>query len=356
MNNIAHFYKDKPLFGLDIGSDTIKVLQINHNGKKSVVHGYGLIEFNSDTIKDGVIIDHKSLAKSINNLFAHNITGNIDTRRVAMSIPSNKTYTKFMTLPKMKKKDLKQAIYSEVEQYISMPVDDLCIDYSVNQSNEEGYDILLVAVPKAIVESYMKLTELLGLEPVAFESSGLATARLFRQQNATQEIPTVLIDSGSSSVDITIYDSAIIVTGTISGGGQALTDAIAKKLSLSDSEAHIVKVKYGINKSKRQSEIFDAVHPELDRFTKEIRRMMRYHEERSTSGKKIEQIITMGGGANMPGLSGYLTNELRIPVRTSDPWQHIEASKLVSPSSSEKTLFATVAGLALIRPEEIFND
>lgn len=356
MNNSSHFFKDKPLFGLDIGSSTLKAIQINTSSKQPIVHGYGVGTFDSAAVKDGVIVDHKSIAKSIYGMFNHNIVGKIDTRRVVVSIPSNKTYTKFMTLPILKRKEIKQAVFSEAEQYISTPIEDLYIDYSeIKRSNDE-IEILLMATPKKVIDSYVTLMDLLGLEAVAFESSSLATIRLFEQQNKSHDIPTVLIDFGTSSADITVYDKTIVVTSTITGGGQTLTDLIAKKLHISTAEAHIVKVKYGISKSKRQEDIIDAIQPELNTLIKEIRRMMRYHEERSHSQNKIEQIITMGGGANMPGLSTYLTDSLRLPVRTSDPWQQLKTGKVIAPSEIEKSLYATVAGLALVNPEDIFRD
>ncbi len=82
--------------------------------------------------------------------------------------------------------------------------------------------------------------------------------------------------------------------------------------------------------------------------------MIRYHEERSGSTRKIEQVITMGGGANMPGLSDYLTSAMRMPVRTCNPWQNLGLGKLQPPSTVEKSIYATAAGLSLIRPRELF--
>jgi type IV pilus assembly protein PilM len=88
---------------------------------------------------------------------------------------------------------------------------------------------------------------------------------------------------------------------------------------------------------------------------KEISRMIRYFEERSDAKRQIEQIVTMGGGANLPGLSEYLTDLLRLPARMCDPWQHLDFRGIKPPSTNDKSLYATVAGLALINPKEIFS-
>src|SRR5207253_929704 len=98
-----------------------------------------------------------------------------------------------------------------------------------------------------------------------------------------------------------------------------------------------------------------TVEPILEEMLKEIRRMIRYYEERSRSQKKIGQIITMGGGANVPGLSDYMTSHLRIPVRMSDPWRQLEFKHLEPPNTIEKSLYITVAGLSLVKPVEAFS-
>lgn len=355
MYSSSHFFKDKPLFGLDIGSSSIKVMQLENHGKQPAVKGYGAGNYNPGLIKDGVITDFKALAGSIQDMFKNNIIGEINTRRVALSIPASRTYTRSINLPDLKDSELVQAVRMEAEQYIPMPIDDLYIDYSVIERSEKGIELLAIATPKKIVDSYMLLVRMLGLEPIAFDTTILSAARLHRQQvSIHDDVPTVLIDFGGYSADITIHDKTVIVTGTIAGGGNSFTDLIAKSLGITQQEAHIVKTKYGLGKSKKQAEITQALQPDLDKLIKEIRRMIRYHEERSSSKKKIEQIIMMGGGANMPGLSSYLTDTLRMPARTSNPWQHLNMGRLQPPSVIEKSMYVTVAGLALISPKELF--
>ena len=116
----------------------------------------------------------------------------------------------------------------------------------------------------------------------------------------------------------------------------------------------VIKSKYGIGKSKKQTEILAILKPELDQIVREVRRVIRYYEERSTVDSKVGQIITMGGGANLPGLSGYLTDTLRLPVRTSEPWQNFTLKKIKAPNQNEKTVYVTAAGLCMIKPAEVF--
>lgn len=353
MNN-KYFYKDKDIFGLDIGFKSVKVMQIKFEGKHRKLVGYGFNPFSDKVIRDSVIVDFETLAKAIRELFSKKIVGEITTRRVAMSIPTSSTYTRTFNLPNLSDEEIEQAINLEAEQYIPLPRDDLYIDYDIISRSKENLEVSAVGVPKKVVDSYLDLCTILDLEPVMFDSSINAASRLFEQQQATKDIPAVLMDFGSFSADISIHDRTNVVSSTLPAGGATFTEAIVAKLKVNREEAHIIKTKYGLGKSKKQKQIIEALQPELDKIVREVKRMVRYYEDRSDTKSKIGQVVSIGGGANMPGLSDYLTNMLRIPVRAYDPWQEIKSDERKAPSNNEKSLYVTVAGLAFTDPEELF--
>jgi len=66
-------------------------------------------------------------------------------------------------------------------------------------------------------------------------------------------------------------------------------------------------------------------------------------------------VIIIGGGANMPGMSDFITDKIRVPARTCNPWINLDFGDLQPPHQLEKTLYATAAGLALIDPERIYR-
>lgn len=352
--NNKYFYKDKPIFGMDIGFNSVKVMQLENSDKGSRILGYGISFFEPKAIKDGVIVDYEILASAVKKIFEKEIIGEITTKRVALSIPATFTYTHTLNLPVVKDADLHEAVELESEQRIPLPIENLYIDYEIIEKTDSGMEVLTVAVPKKIVDSYFALTQILGLEPISFDTSISSSGRLFKTLESSSDIPSVLIDFGSISADITIFDKTNIISGTIPAGGDTFTNLISDKLGVSREEAHVIKTKYGISKSKKQAEILAIMQPELDQLAREVRRMMRYYSQRTESKGKIGQVITMGGGANMPGLSDYLTNLLRLPVRTYDPWQSFNLHKLPSPTQNEKSVYVTVAGLCLINPAELF--
>lgn len=350
--NIGLFYKDRPVFGLDLGSSSIKVMQIVNQPKYPVIVGYGTNSYDSSATKDGVIEKPKLLAKATKELFEKNLIGDIDTKRVNLSVPVARTYSRVMTLPNMDKKDLDEAVRTEAEQYIPVAIQELYIDYNITAVKKDSFELLVVAVPKKIIDSYLVYTDLLGLETAVIEPTINASSRLVAS-SPRNNIPTLLIDFGSMSVDITIYDQQMIVTGTVMGGGENFTDLIRKRLDVSKQVAQTIKTKYGLGVSKKQHEIEEALKPILNSLSKEIKKMLRYYNDRMDGKKEIEQIITMGGGANMPGLSEFLTSNLRMSTRMYDPWLNLKFNKLQPPNDVEKSMYVTAAGLALINHKEI---
>lgn len=350
----TYFYRDKPLFGLSIGSGDIHVMQIAHKGKKPTVQAYGSCVFDSQAVKDGVIIDPKSVASAVFDMFKNSTVGKISTKRVAVAIPAARTFGRAVKLPRLTEKELADAVKLEAEQYIPVPIDDLYLDYTNIASSDTETELFAVAAPKKIIDSYVALCKMLDLEVVAIETTIDSAARLFNVIEPKHG-PTVLIDFGTSSVDITILDDVILATGTVSGGGENFTDRISKFLGVTPQEAHTIKSTYGLSYSDKQTEIAQALDPLLDQLFKEIKRMIRYYEERYSTRRKISQIVTMGGGANMPGLTEYMINALRLPVSSTQPWQTVQFDGIKPPEGNQSTNYISVAGVALMPHKDIFK-
>lgn len=353
-NKSTYFFKDKPIFGFDIGHGSLKVMQIERVGKNPRVIGYGSASFDAAAINDGIITDAVTIAKATNDLFKNQLIGDITTNRTVVAIPSYRTFSRLISLPPLSGNELKEAVELEAEQYIPMPLDELYLDYNIVSSDKEKIDLFAVAVPKKIVDSHLQLMRIMGLETVGVETTIDAAGQLFLQDSQS-DIPAVLIDFGSLSADITIFNQNMLVSGTVSGGGEVFTNRIRDTLGVTQAEAHIIKTKYGLGASKKQKEIVGALDPVLSQLAQEIRRMIRYYEDRYGSERKITQVVTLGGGANMPGLSDYLTSALRLAVRTCDPWEYCDFNGLQPPSKADKPMYATVMGLGLIKPRELFS-
>ena len=141
---------------------------------------------------------------------------------------------------------------------------------------------------------------------------------------------------------------------TVQGGGEIFTKTIADALHVTPQEAHVIKTKYGLSVSKRQNEVKKGLEPVFDQIIKEIKRLIRYYEEHYGTERPIKQIVTLGGGSNIPGLNEFLTDRLRLAVRPCDPWQYLKVHRMQLPPRADKQMYATAAGLSMTNPKEVF--
>ena len=165
----------------------------------------------------------------------------------------------------------------------------------------------------------------------------------------------MLIDFGSISVDIAVFDQSMFVNSTISGGSDTLTNLVSKKLNITPSEAYVTKSQYGISSGEKISvQIMEATRPILDPLVREARKTIRYFEERAPHGhRKVSQIIITGGGAPLGGLEEYLTKNLGLPSRMLDPWPNMDFGGLEPPTELASSMYITVAGVAILSSREI---
>lgn len=119
--------------------------------------------------------------------------------------------------------------------------------------------------------------------------------------------------------------------------------------------AHQFKVLNGLNPGPRQARIAGALQPSLEKMTNEVKRVMRYYTDRFPDEKKIEQILIVGGGGNLPGIGDFFTNELLMPARVASPWQMLNFDGLEQPAKQLRSQLSPVAGLALIKQEDIYD-
>ncbi len=352
------FYPDRPLFGLDIGHSSMKIMQFDKaKGKKPKVIGYGVSNYYPENaISNGAVVNYEVLAQNMQEMFKDRMVGEITSKRVACTVPTSHTFNRPMSLPPMGKEQIEEAVKLEAEQYIPIPLESLYLDYDVFKNDTTGVDLLVVATPKNIVDSTIKFLDSMGFEPVALEPTMNATARMFRFDDLSHGEPSLLIDFGSIAIDVAVFDQGMFVNSTVSGGSDTLTNLVAKKFNITPSEAYVIKSQYGIGPGSKMHQAMDAARPILEPLVRGVRKTMRYYEERAPSRhRKISQIIITGGGAALHGLNEYLTHQLGVPARRLDPWPSIDFGDLQPPTELARSMYVTVAGAAILNSQEIFS-
>ena len=348
------FYKDKPIIGLDISHTGIKVMSIDP--KKWIVQSYGSIDLEPLRVKEALeVADKPYITDSIKTLLAEKMVGSIDSKRVAIAVPTARSFSRTFSLPLSAEKNLHDAVTLEAEQYIPIPTTSLYIDYQVIERTKTEVTVLMSAVTRVVVDNVIRSVEAAGLQPVLIEPSICSVGRVL---TATERgnLPTVIVDIGPANTDIAILDDGNIrVTGGLAIGGNTFTLEIAKKLNVALENAHQLKVLNGLNAGPRQQKLVGALEPSLQRILSEVKKVMRYYDERINNGRKLEQLLIVGSGSNLPGIGEYFTNALVMPARVASPWQKLDFGKIQEPPKQFRSRYITVAGLASIPPRSIWK-
>lgn len=348
------FYKDKPIIGLDISSTGIKLMSID--SKKWLVNGYGSLDLDPLKMKDALENNESTfLTDSIKALMADKIIGTVASDRVAVTVPTARSYTRTFSLPTSAEKSLDEAVILEAEQYIPIPVSTLYIDYEIIERDRKTIVVLMSAVSKVIVDNITRSVEAAGLFPILVEPSMNAVGRVL---TSTEDgtLPTVVVDIGPATTDIAILDRGEIrVTGGLPIGGNSFTLDIAKKLNIALENAHQLKVLNGLSAGPRQQKLREALTPSLERILMETKKVMRYYTERINSERQLEQLLIVGGGSNVPGIGEYFTENLVIAARVASPWQKLDFDKVQEPPRQFRSRYITVAGVASVSPEDVWK-
>ena len=347
-------YKKQAVFGLDIGQHAAKFLELKQAGHNYRLLGMGSAELSPDTIIEGVIAEPEHLAEIIRNSIKSPSVGRIHAKAVAVGLPQAHLFTRSITLPTMKREKIAEAVQWESQQYIPMPMTDLYMDFEIIEEKKDAagaireYEIFLVAAPRAIIDSYMKLLEFLKLTPHSFETTLAANIRALHP--ASEKNRTVLVlDIGSTATDMAIVTDIIKVSTTTPFGGDQVTKILANRLKISEEHANEIKVKFGVAESGLQEKVEAALDIPITQLITEIQKLIKYHQERTADEhhRQVEQILLTGGASHMPGLAEYLAIKTKLPVDITSAWEHHKV-KLASPLPQDVTSgFTTAFGLAL---------
>lgn len=339
------FYKDKPLIGLDISATDIKIMSIDAG--RNAVTGYGIIDLDPLQIKKALDDDNKYLFDNLKSLLETKLVGNLISEEVVLGIPTARTFSRTFNVPLSAESTLKDAVALEVGQYIPLPLSLLYVDYEIIERNASTLTVVMSAVPRKLVDNALAACESLGLSVAMIEPAINAVARVLK---TTEEgyLPTVIVDIGAANTDIGILDGSVRITGGIATGGNTFTLDIAKKLNVTLENAHQLKVLNGLSPGPKQATIGTALRPSLRSIITETRKVIRYYNERLASDRRLEQVLIVGSGSNVPGIGDFFTNELVMPARTANPWQEFNWGELAQPAKQFRSRYISVAGLASV--------
>jgi type IV pilus assembly protein PilM len=322
--------KKNQIVGIDIGSHSIKVAEIEDTAKGMILKNFGTIGLPQDAILEGSIKEMEIVSAALGNLL-QNLK--IKNRNVALSISGYSVIVKKITIPRKEEKDLEESIQGEAEQYIPFDINDVNLDFQVLYSGEEELeeegkesymDVLLVAAKKDIVEEYISLLHLTELNPAILDIDAFALQNAFEISDHEQSGCHALVHIGAQHLTINVIkDGVSIFTRDSSYGGSQITSEIQKKLNISYQEAERIKLGAKPFATEQRSDIEETFSGTVTRWGQEIKRALDFVATTFTD-IKVENILLTGGSSLIPGLSKYLGLETGLKIETLNPFANME--------------------------------
>ena len=320
------FGKKDNIVGLDIGSRSIKAAEITETKRGLALKRFGIVDIAHGAIEEGTINDAETVAESIKQLFK---SYNIKESNVAVSIGGYSVIVKKISVQTMDEEKLQETIHFEAEQYIPFDISDVNLDFQIlgeSESNPGQMDVFLVAAKKEMVNDYINLVNLAGLNPCIVDVEAFALQNTFEANYDMQSENTALIDIGASKTSLNILkgNSSLFMRDVSLGCGQ-INQKIMSLIECSFEEAE--QLKYGDKPDRlTQEDLKGIVSSVVTDWCTEIRRALDFFYS-TYPEDQIKRIILSGGGANIDEFRELLAAEASAEVESINPFKNFAIDK-----------------------------
>ena len=345
------FGKKKGVFGLDIGSSSVKIVELDGKLNKLNLVNLGFENIPNETIVDGQIMEMNAVSEVIQNVCK---THSIKTNDVVTSVSGHSVIIKNIVLPAMSPEELEESIDWHAEEHIPYDLSEVSLDYHVAAQDEEAIQVMIAACKQERLDNIKQAVQLSGKNPVVIDVDTFALQNCYEvnYKPADHEIVT-LLNIGASTMNVNIVQGGnSLFTRDITVGGSQFTDILQRSLGYSFEEAEAVK--RGVTDVDEDSDE-TAIEPLIDNVTEtiamEIQKTFDFY--RATTEDEdigVEKILLSGGGSKLAGLKEDLAEKLELPVEILDPFREIKVdNRKFDPDYLSEIMpeMAVAVGLAL---------
>ena len=341
--------KSKSTVGLDIGSNSIKLVKLDHGRDGFSVAAIGIRELPPEAIVGDEIRDREAVIFNIQSLIDQT---DPRIKDVVVSVSGHSVITDRFTIDKKTGPEAEQAILFETEQRAPFDVDDVSLDYHIIKTDEDinKMDVLLVAARKEYLRMYLDLIEDCGLRPAVVDDDSFAIYNAY--ENNYEVDPTrvtALVNIGHDVTNITyIAEGLFAATRDVSAGTREIFDAVQKEFRL-NPELTAKALKGEMSDSIDQDMLKATIMSAAEELVSGVELAFSYFRSQ-TKIENIDWIVLSGGGALIPYLPEFLQSKISIPLELSNPLRNVdydpELFQLVQPEKIAPLLAVSV-GLAM---------
>ncbi|OGY49394.1 MAG: hypothetical protein A3D39_00745 [Candidatus Buchananbacteria bacterium RIFCSPHIGHO2_02_FULL_39_17] len=337
----------KEIFGLDISDHSIEALVLRQGlFGRSRVTAYARTILRGEVVRNGLIKNPQKLSQAIIKLLASAQPQAIKAKKCILALPEAQVYSTIFKFPAaLKPKEIRQSLPLKAEEVIPFKSTEVYFDFKIIGRRQNDQEVFYAAVPAKILDSYLKLLQSLGLEPVAFDLESISLARALIAKAAGDQA-VLLMDVGARTTNLNIFDNnGIRQSLVINIAGDRFTKAITQHLKIPFKDAEALKIKSGFDSEKEAGKILLILQNEFKRIIAETKKLMDFYQKRYQ--RKITKIILVGGSALLPKIDQYLAEDLGLKVEIGNPLIKITDPAELVKFKNKAILFTNVIGLAL---------
>lgn len=338
-------------FGLDIGTNAIRAVQLTKSGNSWSLTNYGYAPVDSKITGGDSPEAKRRLGEAIMTAVGQ---AGIKTQNVAIGLPSNKTFTTIIDIPKVSEQELRASMKYQIDQYIPMAVDDAKVDWALlgdSLRSQGQYEVLLSSVAKAYAEERLELVESLGFNVVAEEPDPIAIIRSLAPRDSQDT--RLILDMGENSTDLAVThgDSPRLIR-TVPTGLSSLVRSAVQNLNVQETQARQFIIKFGLAPDRLDGQVLRAIDGVLDSFAAEVVKSVKFFQTRYPS-LAISGIMLSGFSAVVPHMDNYISSKTGIQTSVANPWQYVNISQADQQQlAAVASEFAAAVGLAQRRNKE----
>ena len=314
----------KNLVGLDIGSSSVKAVELQGKPGSLVLASLGQDSLQPDTVVDGQIMELNSVSQTISNIFASH---QIKTERVAAGVSGSSVIVKNIIVPPMTKEELEESIDWHAEEHIPFDISDVSLDYQVVGTTQDSLHVLMAACKRDFVANIKQAIQLAGRQPTIIDVDAFALQNCYEVNYQPMPDQSVaLLNIGASTMNINILQGVrSVFTRDVSVGGNQYTALLQKELGLTYEQAEGVKrggMLPGESEPRNIAEVLETVS---DILALEIQKTFDFYRATSDEGEgMVQKILISGGGSKLAGLTDFLANRFGVPVEAFNPFRQIK--------------------------------
>jgi len=330
--------KKNQLVGLDIGSHAIKLVEIEDSKKGKILKNFGMIGLPREAIVEGSIREIEIVSAAIKNLFKNL---KIKNKNVATSVSGYSVIVKKISIAKREDSELESTIQEEAEQYIPFDIHDVNLDYEIlsaeeDQSSESEektqsglMDVMLVAAKKDIVEDYVSLLQITGLNPAVLDVDAFALQNAFESSSEKTNECYALVNVGAEELGINVIKNGVsIFTRDSAFGGFQINEGIMSSFEVEYDEAEKIKLGGVKLEDKDKGKLEEVLTSVISGWVNEIKRALDFLIT-TYPDQNIEKVLLSGGSCRIPGFQKYLEMQIELPVEELNPFSGLQINEKV---------------------------